>query len=161
MTFSKEWLIFICAFSVVSAVIEAIVPKTKTKSAFSFLVSAVLIYSFMLPVINGNLPEFAPEKFISDKTELSDFFEENSSETALMAVEEGYKKVIGQALVEENIFAEKIEVSCESLKDEYVVTKVEIYADLNDSQKLTVKNKIRKICGDSTEIVFSGGEMVD
>lgn len=158
MGFSKQWLIAICTVSVISAVIEAAIPNSKSKKAYSFLAAAVIIYVLLLPLINGSLSEFDISDILSQKGSVSVEYEDNSSQTMLRAVKEGYEILIEEKISEKNITTDKVSVICKETSDGYEVEKVVLYGALTDTEKIICRNEIKKLCKKMPETVFSEGE---
>lgn len=158
MGFSNGWLILICTVTIISAVIEAIIPETKIKKAYVFLASAVLIYVLLLPVINGRLSVEDIERLFSDNISVSQNFEDASSETTLRAVRQGCETLIAQKLSDQSIKADRIEIECKQKADSFEIEKITIYARLNENQRQICKDEIEKLFEEMPEVLFVEGE---
>ncbi len=156
--FSKKWLCLICLVSVLSAVTDSVIPKSKTKSAFSFLYAAVLVYAFISPLTNTDLSDLKLNFDFLKNESVSSEFQQSADKTALESAKLGFENVIKEKLFALNIETKKVEAEVERKDESFVLLKAVIEGELSDEQKNIARAEIEKLTPGKVEIIFWGSE---
>ncbi len=146
------WLRSLAAVSVISAVINLLIPEVSLKRAYKTL-SAAVIVSVMLSVVQGGAFEGVSLDFEADRynTDISEKYEKYIEKNLLNEAEKEIKNNICQELD-----GYKVEVRCSITESRDVKIKVIFEDYFNSSERDNIIEKVREITGDETEILFGG-----
>ncbi len=152
----KQWVITVSTVSIISGILISVLPKSTQKTLFKSIVSVLMIYAFLLPIVKAQKIKFNIDDYLSDNYRISN----DANEYALLSIVSSAEKAIENLLDEE---AEKQKINCK------FICKCEVTDDAITVKKLTVKpeqnkfdvKKIYEIAdsfGINTEVIVFEGE---
>lgn len=101
----KQCTVLISAVSIISGILLSVIPQGKLRPAYKTLISVVLIYAFMSPLITSGSIDFNIGDYLRSNYELSGSYDKY----ALQSVTDSAEKAVEQALFD---LASASEITC-------------------------------------------------
>lgn len=95
----------ISAVSVLSGVLLSVVPTGKLKIAYKSLISVILVYTFLLGVIEFNSIDFNAEEYIKDNYKVSENLDRYAIDSMISSAEKAIEGLLDD-------YAEKSDIEC-------------------------------------------------
>ncbi|MGN1419148.1 MAG: hypothetical protein ACI4W6_07450 [Acutalibacteraceae bacterium] len=159
MSFSKSWIILICAVSVISSVLAMVIPKSSLSKAFGYLCAAVMIYTFLLPFMTSKVDFSKLTDALKSQSSASQSFEDNAEETALTAAEKGCKTVILNKLAQTGLSVkdEDITVKCRYKNEKVEIERITVASTFSKEEKDLIDKTIKETFDEKINIIYSDG----
>lgn len=151
----SKWTLTISAVSIMSGILLFIVPKSSQKNYFKVIVSIILIYSVMQPIIGSKGIDFNVGDFLSDNYQVS----ENLDKYALNSMTRSAEKAI-EDLLETSAFEQKLtctfKCECAVVNNEIVVKIISVRSLSENYDKDTAIDIVTDFGFDESVIIFEG-----
>lgn len=121
----KQWTLTVSAVSVVSGILLSILPGNKLKSAYKTLVSILLVYAFMLPVISSFSIDFNIKDYLKDNYKVSEHLDKYALKNALSSAEKAVEKTLHEHFNAKGIEC-NFSVSCSISDGEIVLSSISV-----------------------------------
>lgn len=150
------WCKSVAVISVFSSVLNLILPGSKVKNSFKTLTAIVLIYSMLIPMIQGT-SDIESIYSITDERQESAVYESYEYFAVLEAAEIAADSKIADIMAELNIAGE-CETECRYISDEKVSYTVTVKAEVTDEMRTKLENNIKSVLGSDTTVYFAEEE---
>lgn len=137
----KQWTLTVSAVSVISGILLSLVPGGKLKPAYKTLVSILLVYTFMLPVISSLSLDFNIEDYLKDNYKVSENFDKYALENAVSSAEKAVKETLNNYFKSQDIQCDFI-VQCDINDGEISVGKIYIISREEKSKIISLMKEI-------------------
>ncbi|MBO5936062.1 MAG: hypothetical protein J6Q79_00435 [Clostridia bacterium] len=151
----RQWTLSVCAVSIISGLLMSVLPKSSQKSFCKVIVSVMMLYTVMHPVISSNGIDFSIDDFLSDNYQLSETYDKYARSAMIKSAEKAIADTLKNKAYELGI---DCNFTCECIEENEQITVTRItVAKCNDADS---KDKITGMIYDSgfkeTDIVFEG-----
>ncbi|MBO5937642.1 MAG: hypothetical protein J6Q79_08565 [Clostridia bacterium] len=151
----RQWTLSVCAVSIISGLLMSVLPKSSQKSFFKVIVSVMMLYTVMQPIISSKGIDFSVDEFLSDNYQLSETYDKYATsamiKSAEKAIADTLKNKAYELGIDCNFTCECIEENEQIIVSRIIVTQLE---------KADSKDIIIRMIYDSgfkeTDIVFEG-----
>lgn len=152
----KEWAVVISAVSVISGVLLSVVPEGKLRPAYKTLISIVLVYCIMLPLINSWSIDFSFEEYLRDNYEVSENYDKYALQSVISSAQKAVEETLSEYSEEINIPC-NFDVKCEFSEEQVFVSEIAVIG----ADTAEIKDKITAMIielGFEKEIIKFKGE---
>lgn len=151
----KQWCILISTTAIASGVLISVIPTGKLKNVYNTLVSMLLIYSFLLPLISEEKFSFDFSSYLKQNEAVSESFQQSLYLPAQRVAKSEIEKSIEQHL-KTNGFETKCLVECSITKDSFSIDEISIEIFSFDADKSKIEALLKDYVTESTKIEFVG-----
>lgn len=141
--------------SVISGILLSFVPKGKMKAAYKTLVSIILVYSFLLPLIDTKSIDFNIEDYLSDNYEVSENYDKYAIQSVVSSAEKAIEDMLSEFANSEEIDC-SFSVKCEIVKDRIAVASIEVVGTADSAAKEKIIAHIDELGFNKDIIEFKG-----
>lgn len=153
----NDWIISIAVVSIAAGVITCIIPKSKLKKTYCILISVLMLYTVMLPIIRNDKIEFDIDTVFDIDGEVSSNLNERNESVMILSAQTGIENAIARLLNENSIQYEKIAVKCQ-MENESIKTKSVSVSGNREADEEAIMSVIRQCVGNETTIEFVKGD---
>ena len=151
----RQWTLSVCAVSILSGLLLSVLPKGSQKSFFKVIVSIMMLYTVLHPIISSKGIDFSVDEFLSDNYQLSETYDKYARSAMLKSAEKAIEDTLKNKADELGI---NCKFSCECVAENELISVLKITVTL--SEEIKSKDKITEMIYslgfDETEIVFEG-----
>ena len=151
----KQWCVLISTTAIISGVLLSVIPSGKLKNVYNTLVSILLIYSILLPLISEDKFDFDFSSYLGQNEAVSESFQKSSYLPAKGVASAEIEKSIEQHLKTNGIDI-KCRVECSITKDSFGIDEISIEILSSGADKSKIEALLKDYVTESTKIVFVG-----
>lgn len=151
----KQWCMLISAVSIVSGIIMSIIPESKLKKVYNCLVTVLLVYVFILPLIKEEKYDFDFKSYLKQNEEVSKEF----SDKSFLPAESVINSEIGESIerrLKENGFDADCTVKCTVGQNNFSVDKITVLIADDFSKNEIINDILKEYTTALTKIEFVG-----
>lgn len=150
----KSWASVICVVAIVSGILVVIIPESKIKKIYNFFVTSLLIYAFLLPLVNKTYSSFDLNEFLESDERLKREYSGESFDI----FEESAKNVLENEIREKlkiSGFDTKVNVECKVEKETFSVEKITVICSTVESKEKIIEI-LDEFKTENTRVVIEG-----
>ena len=160
MDINKSWIVTISMISIISGIIESLLPDRKYKKLFRFVAATVLLYVFLQPVMGNKIINFNINDYLSDNYEVSesiDKFAQNAIvDSAEKAIEDMFLDFAG-----DNSITCKVKCKCSVVDNKIMVDNIYVSdCATKESEELIIDFAFNSGF-DKSQLIFQGENYED
>lgn len=153
----NDWIISIAVVSIAAGVITCIIPKSKLKKTYCILISVLMLYTVMLPIIRNNKIKFDIDAVFDIDGEVSLNLNEKNESVMIASAQTGIENAIVRLFSENSIQYEKIDVKCK-IENEGIKNQSVSVSGNREADEEAIVNIIRQCVGNEATIKFVKGD---
>jgi hypothetical protein len=151
----NQWTLTICAVSIISGILLYIIPKSNQKNLFKVIVSTILVYSVIHPLIGSKGIDFRIDDFLSDNYQVSENLDNYALNSMLSSAEKAIEELL-EAEATENKISCNFKCECIIENNEIAIKKILVKSFLTDSEKDLIIDIITEFAFDESVVTFEG-----
>ncbi len=151
----KDWSVIISAVAIVSGIFIMLIPESKLKEAYKIMVTTLVIYSVLLPIVNNRYDAFDLNSLLQENTELKNKYYNESYDVLKESAEDVLEREITSALKSENLNA-VCSVTCVVENENFSVEEIVITGRFSDTEKNAISDLLKDYKTEGTKVVFAG-----
>lgn len=151
----KQWTLTISAVSIISGIIYAVLPRDTNKNFFKAIVSIIIIYTALQPLIGTKSIDFRISDYLKDNYQVS----ESIDKYALSAMINSAEKAIEDLLAEKSQVLEmSVDFRCRCYEEnnEIMVEEISVSSETGEYDYEKIENLIESLGFDKGVIVYEG-----
>lgn len=151
----SQWALTLSGVSIVSGILLVLLPHNSHKKMFRAIITIIMIYAALQPIVGTNAFDFNISDFIKDNYKVSEGVDKYAIIGMLRSAEKAIEDILSEQAQAQNIQAE-FRCKCEEKDSEITVKCIYVTGNYSDNSKADIKNIITSLGFDKSTIIFEG-----
>ncbi len=151
----RQWTLTVSAVSIMSGILNCLLPKSMQKNIFKVVAGIVIIYAFLEPLTGVNRLDFKVNDFLKDNYQVSENIDKYAVNSMINSAEKAIEDLLFEKAEENNIDC-KFECKCILTENQIIVSQITVSPRLSQNEKTLIESWSESYGFDKSIIIFEG-----